>query len=410
MSLPTSEPLPDDINDLPPARQRHIRRMPHSATPAEHQILLDSLVQLTAPTPNFFLFAFLGALLTGSALYFNNLALLTAAITVLPFLQPVFGLGLVPAKLKFSAGLKSLLSLLLSLVLVFASGALAGWLQKTSSLDQISVHRFNSPYWLDLGIVGICTLLGALVLLRQGRLPRLIGVLLSYEIFIPLGVAGFGFILGDAQLWPGALLVSLLHLGLAVFLAVVAFLILGFPPKRASGWLISLLPLILIPVLLFGLWNFNLLDMFMVQESTPTSESSPLPSQTPSPKEILSGTPATGIITPSTTLTPSPSPTLMTTSTLTTTPTQTSTFTETPTPEPTTYWGIVDALNGAVIRETPDFEASVIAYANDGDQIEILREVEGENGSRWYQVKLVSGETGWLLSSLVEIPEPTPTP
>jgi hypothetical protein len=52
MSLPSSEPLPEDINDLPPARQRHIRRLPRSATPAERQILLDSLVELSAPSLN----------------------------------------------------------------------------------------------------------------------------------------------------------------------------------------------------------------------------------------------------------------------------------------------------------------------------------------------------------------------
>jgi len=410
MSLPTSEPLPNDINDLPPARQRHIRRLPHSATPGERQILLDSLVQLGAPTPNFFLFTFLGAVLTGAALYFNNLTLLITAIAVLPFLQPVFGLGLVPARLKFSAAFKSLISLLLSLVLVFGSGVLAGWLQKSGSLDQISVHSFNSPYWLDIGVVVISTLLGALVMLRQGRLPHLVGVLLSYEIFIPLSTAGFGFILGDAQLWPGALLVSLFHLGLAVLLAVIAFLILGFPPKRTSGWLLSLVPLILIPVLLFGLWNFNLLDVFMAQESTPASETTPLPSQTPSPKAKVTSTPTSEFITPSATLIPSQSPTPVTSSTLTSTPTQTTTFTQTPTLEPTTYWGVVDALNGAVIRETPDFEAPVLTYANDGDQIEILNEFEDEEGTRWYQVMIESGEIGWLLSSLVDIPVPTSTP
>lgn len=404
MSLPTSEPLPNDINDLPPARQRHIRRLPHSATPAERQILLDSLVQLTSPTPNFFLFAFLGALLTGIALYFNNLVLLITAIAVLPFLQPVFGLGLVPARLKFSAAIKSLISLLLSLILVFASGMLAGWLQKTGVPDQIYVHSFSKPYWLDLSIVGICALLGALVMLRRGRLPRLVGVLLSYEIFIPLSAAGFGFILGDAQLWPGAFMVSLLHLGLAVFLAVIAFLILGFPPKRTAGWLLSLVPLIFIPVLLFGQNNLNLYDVFISSEPTPTFESTPLASQTPSPKVKFTATPTTIAITPSATLTPSQSPTL------TATPTQTSTSTQTPTLEPTSYLGVVDALNGVVIREAPDFTAAVITYANDGEQIEILNEVEDENGTRWYHVKNEMGEIGWLLGSLVDIPIPTSTP
>ena len=404
MSLPSSESLPNDINDLPPARQRHIRRLPHSATPAERQILLDSLIQLSSPNLTFFLFVLFGALLVGSALYFNSLALLITAIVALPFPQPVFGLGLVPTRLKFGHGLKSLICLLLPLMLVIASGALAGWLQKTNAIDQLGVYRFSSPHWLDLTIVAICAFLGTLILLRQGRLPRLIGVLLSYEIFLPMGAAGYGFILGNSQLWPGSLLVGLLHLTISIFLASFSFLLLGFPPKRASGWLLSLLPLILIAVLLFGCWNLNLQDMFGAQEPTPTSLSTTLPSQTPSPKADATET----LKTPSESFTPTQSPSPTHTQTLT--PTQTATFTQTPTLEPTTYWGIVDALTGAVVRETPDFEAAVVTYANDGDQIEILREVEGEDGTRWYEVQMPTGETGWLLGSLIDIPTPTSTP
>lgn len=404
MSLPSSESLPDDINDLPPARQRHIRRLPHSATPAEHQILLDSLIQLVSPTPNYFLFTLIGALLVGSALYFNDPAILILAIVALPFIQPAYGLGLIPTTLKFGFGFKSLISLLFPIALTFSSGALAGWLRTTASLEQISVYRFSSPYWLDLAIVGACTLLGTLVMLRKGHLPRLIGVLLSYEIFIPLGAAGYGFILGDSLLWPGSLLVSLLHLSISVFMAGFTFLILGFPPKRAAGWLLSLVPLVLIPLLLLGSWGFNLQEVFITQELTPTPEATTLPSQTSSPKAVFTATPATTDETHSPTQTPSRSPTP------TATMTQTPTFTLTPTPEPTTYWGVVDSLTGAVVRETPDFEAAVVAYANDGDQIEILREVEGENSTRWYEVQIESGETGWLLSSLIDIPSPTATP
>ena len=404
MSLPSSEPLPDNINDLPPARQRHIRRLPRSATPAERQILLDSLVQLNAPTPAFFLFVLIGALLAGAAFYLNDPAVLIAAVITLPLLQPVFGLGLVPATLKFGFGFKSLISLLLPLVLIFASGGLAGWLQKSGSFEQLGIQRFGSPYWLDLILVLVFTLLGALVLLRKGRLPRLIGMMLSYEILIPLGAAGFGFILGDPQLWPGALLVSLLHLGIAVFSAIFAFLLLGFAPKRASGWLSSSVSLVLILVLILGMWNLNLLNLPFTKQLSPTPESTDLPSGTSSPKVNITATPTTAVETPTLTQTPSKSPTL------TLTPTQTATFTLTPTLEPTTYWGVVDALTGAVIRESPDFDAVVIAYVYDGDQVEILRDVEGEGGTYWYQIMIGTGETGWLLGSLVDRPTPTPTP
>ena len=53
MSLPSSQPLPDDINELTPARQRHLRRMPRSASPAERDILMESLLSLTATAIGF---------------------------------------------------------------------------------------------------------------------------------------------------------------------------------------------------------------------------------------------------------------------------------------------------------------------------------------------------------------------
>ncbi len=404
MSLPSSEPLPDDINDLPPARQRHIRRLPSSATQAERQILLDSLVEQTSPTLNFFLLTLIGVLAVGSALYFNEPALLIVSILTLPLIKPIFGLGLLPMRLKLSSGFKALISLLIPMLLTLVSGCLAGWLQKTGSLDHLSVNRFGEPYWLDLVIVSASALLGALILLRQGRLPSLVGALLSYEILIPLAAAGFGFILGDVLLWPGALLTSFLHLGTAVFSAMFAFFLLGFLPKKAPGWLMTLIPLALIAAGLIMGMHVGAQGTLVETESSPTPTFILIPSQSPSPKLSGSFTTTSMPAIPTQTPTPSQSPTV------TLTLTQTSTLTQTHTPEPTTYWGVIDSLTGAVVRESPDFTATVITYVNDGNQIEILNEALGEGGTRWFKVRTETGLVGWLLSSLVNTPTTTATP
>jgi len=404
MSLPNSEPLPNDINDLPPARQRHIRRLPRSATPSERQILLNSLVELTSPTLNYFLFILIGTLALGAALYFNDPALLLTAVIALQFFRPVLGLGLLPTSLKMGSGLKSAISLLIPIALAVVSGGLAGWLQKEGSLGHLGLFRFAAPYWLDLIIVGGSTLLGALILLRQGRLPQLIGVLLSYEILVPLAAGSFGFILGDIRLWPGAVLTGLLHLGLAIAAAIFAFLLLGFFPKKTPGWLMTLVPLSLIlAVLMLGM-NLGINEISISLGSSPTPTFIIIPSQSPSPRVSASFTATTIPWTLTATQTPSQSPTP------TMTLTQTHTLTQTPTPEPTTYWGFVGSLTGAVIRELPDFEAEVITYANDGDFIEILDETMGEDSTRWFKVRTNSGVIGWLLSSLVNTPTPTVTP
>lgn len=396
MSLPSSEPLPNDINDLPPARQRHIRRQPRSASLAERQILLDSLVQLTAPTLNFFLFSFLGALTVGLSLFFDDLSILMVGVVLCPFLRSIFSLALLPTTLKLGHGLKSLVSLLIPMILTMIAGTLAGWLQKSGNISQVGIHRFVALYWLDLALLGTSIFLGALVLLRQGQLPRLIGVILSYEILVPLAAAGFGFILGDAQLWPGALYVGLVHLGIGIVLASFTFLMFGFVPKKALGWLLALIPLTLTLALLMVTLYSPGRQAPNVINPTPTITLIKLSSQTPSPKAISSPTHTEATATVTFTRTPSLFPTT------------THTPTATPTAEPTSYLAVIDSLMGAVIRESPAFDAPVIDYVNNGDLIEIFGEISPQGSSRWYQVHTKTGETGWLLGSLVNTQTPAP--
>lgn len=404
MSLPSSErsersePLPNDINELPPARQRHIRRQPRLASLAERQILLDSLLQLTAPTLSFFVLSLLGALSTGVALYFDEPVLLILAVVLFPFLKPLFAISLLPTVQKFQHTLKSMISLLIPILLALAVGMLAGYLQKSVHFSRLDVYHFTAPYWLDMTVVAVSVFFGALVLVRQGRLPRLIGVLLSYEVLVPIALGGFGFILGDIQFWPNTIIISLLHMGIGTIMASLSFLILGFAPKRARGWLMVIIALTLTLLLMAAAMNIP-------NQSTPDAVSSPpkrtvtsVPSQNISPAPTSSETP----IQPTATATPTPTPSQ--------TPTLTPTTTLTPTLEPTTYSALVDTITGAVLRATPNFEALVVGYANNGETIEILEEGPQQGSSMWYQVRTSGGETGWLLGSLIITQTPTPTP
>lgn len=395
MSLPSSERLPNNINDLPPARQRHIRRQPRSASLAERQILLESLLTLIAPTPNFFILSLLGALAAGAALYIDEPAILIVAIVTFPFLRPIFGLSLFPVTLKFGHVLKSIVSLLILFVLSLSAGVLAGWLRGSILVETVSILRFSNLYWLDLTVLGGSSVLGAFILIRQGRLPRLIGVVLSYMMLIPLTVAGFGLALNQTALWQGALLVFVVHLGVSIVLTMLTFLMIGFTPKNSMGWLLLIVTLALTLAFLTGSLNLSTHQLPSTIQPSPTMISLATPSLTPSPKTVITSTRTK--ISATNTLTPTQSPTI------TRTPTQT------PTPEPTTYWVIVNATSGAVIRESSSFDSPVIGYVNDGDLIEIFGEDVSQSGSRWYQVQVPTGETGWILGSLVNTQTPTPT-
>jgi len=400
LSLNDESPLPQEMNDLPPARQRHIRRQPRAASSAEQHILLESLISLTSPTLNYFLLSSLSALALGIAIFFNQPALLILGIVLAPFIVPIFGFSLVPIHLKTMPGLKALSSLAFHSGLTFIAGAIAGWAQKTGDIDQLGLFRFWELDWLNILILSISALLAAFAILRKGELPRVIGVLLSYEIMIPMALAGYALSLGMQSFWPGALLVSLTHLSLAVLLSFITYLVLGFSPKKGFGWLLALIPLILTALtLVFSAQNNQQLTDHSPLLPSPTAQHS---AATATHSDVISQTPTTNTMS-SRTVSPTPL------STRTQTPRPTPSIAQSLTPSPTTFIGLVESAAGVVIRESPDFQAVVIDYANDGDVIEIISELIGENGIRWYQVNARDGQIGYILANLVDIPSVTQT-
>jgi len=185
-------------------------------------------------------------------------------------------------------------------------------------------------------------------------------------------------------------------------LAIFSFLIVSFGPTRAAGWTITFLTLILTAALLLVALAPYLADLGLLVSFNPTStpiltQTSTLqPSPTTSAKTALTPT-ATGI-----------SPTRTYTPTINPSPTNTIFPSETPSPQPTTFFITVNSLNGLVIRESADFEAPVVGYANDGDLYEVLNQSNTQKGSNWYQVETDIGEFGWLLGSLVNTQTPIP--
>ncbi len=403
MSLPSSEPLPTNINDLPPARQRHIRRQPRAASHAERGILLDSLLDQTRPTLIYFLLSILGSLILGLSLFFNEPFGLILGLVAFPFLSPIFGLALFPHSHKFSHWIKSLISLVIPIILTFTAGVIAGYFQKTGQIDRLDIFLFGTPYWLDLAAVILSASLCVLILLRQGELPRKIAIILNYEILYPVAIAGFGFPLGLNDVWPEALFLGLGNLLLGITIAIFTFLALSFSPKQVTGWILASISLLLTAAIILGVYGLNPTEWGLPISSNPlpettltsTSTTQPSPSNTPTAK----GSPTASAIIQTSTDTPTIDPS----------PTNTISPSSTPSPQPTTFIIVIDSMNGLVIRETPDFEAPVVGYANDGDSYEVLNQSISSNGSLWYLVESNNGELGWLLSSLVNTQTPIPT-
>ena len=110
--------------------------------------------------------------------------------------------------------------------------------------------------------------------------------------------------------------------------------------------------------------------------------------------------------TPSATASPKPSPTITLTATASATPTATLTATPSPTPTHTpTQSALVRSRQRVNVREGPGTTFPPIGSLAPGSQVQILALDEG---GEWYQVRLESGEEGWISASLLSLIEPTP--
>jgi hypothetical protein len=395
MSLPKSKPLPDNTEHLPPARWRKIRRHPGSAQPHERQALIKTICTKISLNDSFFLFSTLGTLITAIAIATNQPALLILALIVLPFNRPLFQLALTPAAQTVKTAGKSLLAITLYGVIAFIIGLIVGWLAKSIRFDMAALLGFTEINWANILLLTVGGVASSLSLLRKNRLPRLVGILLSYTIHLPYSIAGLALAQTNPNGSLQCLLIGFLHITLAVLISMTTFIILGLRPNNIKKWVIFLIPLILSIVIALFLY-LNPTGSTAFTKPNPTST----PTQKITPSQSLSPTP----IPPSET----PHPTLTLTPTSSPMPTTTSTITSTP--QPTTFWGIIVSEAGVVIRESPNFDADVITYAYDKDTIQILDSIQtdGDDSPTWYQIRLASGETGWIAGALVRTATPNP--
>ncbi len=388
MSLPTSESIPDDFNALSPAQKRRIRYAIHHASDTEVQVFLSELKRRATPGFDFFVFTLLGSLITAIAILLDSPLILVAAMIASPFLTPLMGISLAPALKSFPFFMKSVACILISAATFFAGGALAGFVSRLLPLRTLTqIPLIATSNWVTWVVLIIVSILTAIFFVRHEDNPRLIGTLLSYLILLPVAVAGFYlFIEGDPG-WLQVLQLSLLRLVVAAFIISVVFLILGLHPRNSVGWLTFL-------VILAGAIILLTTHLINWQPSPSTVNTRPLPTQTFTATATSTQTPLP------------PTATHTKTSTHTLTPTCTPTNTLTPTSTP--IWAEVEAENGAVIRAEPDFDAGVVAYAQNGSLVQMLSETYQAGNSIWVKVIASDGTIGWILRTLLVTATPSP--
>lgn len=380
MNLPTSEPLPPEEHNLPPARRRRRKRLVLPEAEGERAEFLASLAYQATPSVEFFVLSLLCGLIIGAACLTNLPALFVLAALLSPFLGPVAGLSLASVFGSRRFFVQMLGSIAISTALVFLGSGLAGL--GYTLFPGIKIQQ--ALYHAHLSLIDFIVLSGGaisavfLLVKHPSQRPVISSIALSYELFLPLGVAGFGLTSGINGLFPDGLIVFIVHLAWAALIGTATFFLLGLRPTTVFGYTLSSTLLLISLIALIAISGIG--TAMSTELAMPTHP--PTMTLSPSLSATLSNTPK-----PPTT-TPTPTNTLVPTRT----PTQTLS------PQPTPVWGKINAYegDGAFIRSEPRNDAQAVKILSNGSIVEILPEVEKNSSGIWVHVRAPDGETGWI--------------
>ena len=389
MNRPPTEQMPDDPENLPPARRRRARRLLAPMDADERAMFLDKLAHRASPSFDFFLFSLFSGAIFSLGYLLDAPALLVLGAILAPLMAPLIGisLGTVIGSMRYF--LRSLAGLLIGGLLVFLIGVLAGYgarIWMPLSLSQAHLHAQLS--WPDFLLLAVGAILTAASIVNPDHSPGVPSVALAYEIFLPLAAAGFGLGGGVSHLWPDGLVVFAIHLAWGSLMGAATLAILGFRPLTLFGYSLGGAVTLVGIILVIGLGGAG--AVFGAQVGLPT----PVPTATFTPTPTFTRTPTP--VPP--TATPSPSATL--------TPTLTPTVTPSPSPTPILALVRANSGGGALLRDQPN--GKVIGSLVNDTLMKILPDtVEGE-GTVWVHVLAPDGIEGWMDQSVLVTATPAP--
>lgn len=400
MSLPKTEQTPDDPENLPPARRRRAHRTLLPQKESEYETFLDTLGHRVSPTFDFFFFSVIAALVLSLGVWLDSPSLLVLGALLAPLMAPLVGLSLGSVTGSMHFFIRSLVGLLIASGIVFIVGFIAGlaaWTLMPSPIEIIQPYFHARLDWASFLVLTLGAVLTTLWLVRDRRSAAVASVALSYELFVPLTVAGFGLGAGLDHLWPDGLVVFIIYLACAALLSAVTLLVLGFRPLTIFGYTLGGAMFLLGILVVIGLSGAGV--AFGGQVALPT----PIPSLTPT--STMTMTPS---LTPSATSTPAP-PTASSTSTIT--PSVTPSLTLTFTPSPTPIYAIVNAEEGggAILRAQPGWGTEQVTSVLNGTTVQIIDEKPAEvDNVFWLNVRIPDGREGWMLETTLLVATPAP--
>ena len=399
------QPTPDfETSHIDADRRRRRRRLLVPNGKTERAAYLNEIAKRLNPNLDFFLISLLAGLVLGAAILFDNPAVYILAALVSPFMAPVVALGFSTSVGSIRFFIQSLGSLLLGSAIIFFCGMLSGWISHlfaNLTTQQAIYHtRFTVPDFILL------TIGAALAIYLTVRVPKqrslVASVALAYEIYLPIGVAGFGLTSKVNGLFPQALKVAGVHLFWVLLVGAIVLIILKLRPFTFFGFLLTAA---LVGAGIYALVVTSALGSAVERQIAPFITRTPKLT-TQAPNTILLTTP---------TLTPSPvisevveTPTLAGTPTNTLIPSPTATVTITP--KPTPVWAMVysEKYTGVIVRKEPGLNGAQLTSLLNNAIVQVLADTQLVDSYVWAHVLLDDGREGWIVRNLLVTSTPVP--
>lgn len=383
--------IPEDQAPLEPSshinesRRRRTRRLIVPSGRTERSIYVNEIASRLVPAIEYYLFSMLCAVVLGAAILLDHPAIYILAALLAPFMAPLVGLGFSTAVGSFKFFMQSLGGLAIGSAFVFIGGLLSGWISKLIPNfypNQALFHtRFSIP---DLILLAVGTVLAIYLTVRVPKQRSLVAsVALAYEVYIPIGVAGFGLASKMPQFFLPALRTAGINILLVILIGAIVLAFLRLRPFTFFGYLLTA---ILLAGTAFALIMSSALKTELTPEYTPSSLSI-----TPT---LQNSMPALATETPKPPTATVPIP-INATATNTLVPTRTPTVTNTP--KNPDIWATINVDIGVYIRQGPcadDLQCPKVGSPIP-NKTPVL--VIATNPDRnWVLIHLDDGREGWV--------------
>lgn len=398
--------LPEGFTPLEPApqiqpvaRRRRRRRSIVPPGKGDRALFIGEIAERLIPGFDYFLFSLLAGIILALGILLDSPAIYVLAALLCPFMAPVIGLGFASAVGSVRFLVQSLGSLLIGSGLVFGAGALGGWISKL--LPDLTFNQALQRMQFSIPDFVLLTIGAVMAIYLTVRVPKqrslVASVALAYEIYIPIGVAGFGLTSGISGLTMESLKVAGIHTAWVIVIGTLLLIILKLRPFNFFGYLLTVIILggalyALVVTSAFGSAIQKQIAPYVFTSSSAPSELPPeAATATRSPISIFQQSTPT-ISTPTNTLVPTRTPTL------------------TITPQPTPVWAKVNSPSstGVVVREQPTFSSKYIASLLNGSLVQVLPETVFADNNYWVHIITNDGKEGWIVRGLLVTATPAP--